>query len=325
MDDIEYLTHFTNIENIVNILKNNYLYTNIERVENKIKYKGLCSSTNNENYENENFCEEFPGVYMSYVSKSDIKKKICYIGKVLLIFDKTLLQQKNYHINLVDNNGYISENITYFPYNLHKLPKKEIIETFYKNIYGSTPSNEIIFHDKIHLSALCEIWVKNIDIYNDLIKILPEKYHKIMKIKLFYEKNVIKPTNIFLDKKSLPFYISLDYLRSGYYQTLYPYKNKKQSSKNHYINIALIANIPLNVIYQNKLFEPTNLNNYFIKNNLYKFYHKNRHLQNFDIFNQNYYDDNYDYLLFFIYFIIIFIFVILFVLQILILFLNFYF
>ena len=320
MNEIKYFTHFTNIENIESILENEYLYTNIERVENKIKYKELCSITNNENYGNENFSDEFPGVYMSYVSKSDIKKKISYIGKVLLIFDKTLLQQKNYHINLIDNNGYISENITYFPFNLHKLPNKEDIEKFYKNIYGSTPLNEIIFHDKIHLSCLCEVWVKNIDIYNDLIIKIPEKYHKIMKIKLYYEEDVIKPNNIILDKKSLPFYLSLDHLRSGYYQILYPDKYKTQSSKNHYINIALIANIPLNVIYNNELYEPEKLNNYFIKNNLFLFYHKNRHLQNYDIFNENN-----NYLLFFIYFIIIIIFIILFILQILILFLNLYF
>jgi hypothetical protein len=319
MNDIKYFTHFTNIENIESILENDYLYTNIERIENKIKYKGLCSTENNEEYSNENFCDEFPGVYMSYISKSDIKKKISYIGKVLLIFDKTLLQQKNYHINLVDNNGYISENITYFPFNLHKLPNKEDIEKFYKNIYGSTPSNEIIFHDKIHLSSLCEIWVKNIDIYNDLINKIPEKYHKIMKIKLFYEEDVKRPNNIILDKKSLPFYISLDYLRSGCYQILYPYKNKKQSSKNHYINIALIANIPLNVIYQNELYEPEKLNHYFIKNNLFLFYHKNRDLQNYDILNQYYDDDKYNY------FMIILIFVILFILQFLILFLNYFF
>ena len=43
MTEIKYLTHYTTIENCINILQNNYIYTNIERVNKKIVYKGVAS------------------------------------------------------------------------------------------------------------------------------------------------------------------------------------------------------------------------------------------------------------------------------------------
>jgi len=287
MDDIIYLTHFTNIDNINDILKNNYLYTNIERVKNNIKYKSCCSTYCN-TYEEKDFSSEFPGVYMSYVSKCDINTKIKYIGNICLVFNKKLLEQFNYHINLVDNNGFISEYITYFSVNAHQLPPKKSIEDFYKKHYGYYCGNEVVFHDKIHLSALCEIWVKTSTMFNLLRQKIPKKFHYLIHYKTLYVDIPLNIKEIYSDKVYQPFYLSLDYQRSGFNKKLYPHDNIEKSSENHYLKIAKSLNISDYVIYKYDLSNPKNLDKYLIKNKIYSKIHKNRSKQNiYALFNSS--------------------------------------
>jgi len=288
MSEILYFTHFTTIENFISILKKGYLYTNIERIQNKIKYEGVASAAAKEKmvYKDKHFSGEFPGIYLSYITDNDLKSNIMYWGNVQLVFSKKLLEQKNYHINIVDNNGRISENITYFHSNLDKMPKMKDVEKFYKDIHDSYPGNEIVFHDKVSLSSLCEIWVRNKKNYNILMEKLPEKYKELVKIKRKYSKRVNCPKNIELDKKSLPFLLSLDYRRSTYADELYPYKTKKISSKTFFKKMAMLANISEKDIDKYDLTNPKKLDKYLIRKKLYSYYHSNRDKQNLDVFNK---------------------------------------
>ena len=54
MEDIIYLTHFTNIDNVNNILNDFHLYTNIERIKYNTQYKSVCSPPNF-NYQEKDF------------------------------------------------------------------------------------------------------------------------------------------------------------------------------------------------------------------------------------------------------------------------------
>ena len=75
-----------------------------------------------------------------------------------MIFSKNLLKQYNYHINITDNNGFITENNTYFPWNL-----KEAVEEIKKNSLISPSEteinyhlmNEVIFHDPVPIEYCC--------------------------------------------------------------------------------------------------------------------------------------------------------------------------
>jgi len=97
----------------------------------------------------EDYEDQFPGVYFTLITKDNIHKEKLYPGnKQILIFSKRLLEQKNYHINLRDYNGYISENNTYFPWNLDAAVKK-ISED------ANINSNEVVFHDPIPMKYLC--------------------------------------------------------------------------------------------------------------------------------------------------------------------------
>lgn len=93
--------------------------------------------------------DQYPGVYFSIVTKKNINKIQLFPGKQILLFSKKLLEQKNYHINIKDYNGIISEKNTYYPWNLNEALKK------------ISDSNEIIFHDPIPMKYLCVAILKS--------------------------------------------------------------------------------------------------------------------------------------------------------------------
>jgi len=124
MDDIYYLVHTTN------------KYTE--------EWTELRTS-NIDAYE-----DQFPGAYLTLITKDNIHNIQLFdpSNKQILIFSKRLLEQKNFHINLQDYNGYISENNTYFPWNLNEAVKKI-------NDNKGNVGNEVIFHDAIPMDYLC--------------------------------------------------------------------------------------------------------------------------------------------------------------------------
>ena len=79
-----------------------------------------CLSWNELKVGDFNTDDQFPGVYMSVITKHNIESESIYPGKYLMIFSKILLGQKNYHINLTDYNGILTENNTYYPWSLNK-------------------------------------------------------------------------------------------------------------------------------------------------------------------------------------------------------------
>jgi len=100
---------------------------------------------------NFNTDDQFPGVYMSIITKDNIESESIYPGKYLMIFSKILLNQNNYHINARDYNGIISEKNTYYPWNLRE----------FLDCKDNCSMNEIIFHDNIDIKYCCRIITKS--------------------------------------------------------------------------------------------------------------------------------------------------------------------
>lgn len=126
MEDIYYLIHTTNNPDCVN-------WTELR--------------TNEFNTD-----DQFPGVYLSIITKNNIYNEKLFPGKYILIFSKKLLLQKNYHINFTDYNGIISEKNTYFPWNLEKFINQSKYST------GEIRTlNEVVFHDNIDMKYCCSI------------------------------------------------------------------------------------------------------------------------------------------------------------------------
>lgn len=286
MEQIKYLTHFTDIENLSKILKSGYLYTTIERNKLNIKYVGTASLPTN-TYKEEDFSSEFPGIYLSFISQTEFGKKVRYWNKIMLVFSNKLLKQKNYHANIMDINGLISEGITYFPHNIKDLPKLNDVEEYYNKHYNSYSVNEIVFHDKININLVCEIWCNNKATYEEVINNVPRNIKHLIKIKNKYTNIVCNVDEKYLDLSSMPFFLNMDHHRSGFYKLIYPYKTKTKSSMKHYKKMLKLANLDDSLI--NKLNTPELIDKYFIKNKLYSFYHNNRDKQNLKVFSVDFY------------------------------------
>jgi hypothetical protein len=106
----------------------------------------------------DNGTDQFPGVYFSLITKDNILTENIFPGKFCLIFSRNLLKQFNYHINVGDNNGFITENNTYFPWNL-----KDAVEKIKENSkippsetdFSYHLMNEVIFHDAVPMEYCC--------------------------------------------------------------------------------------------------------------------------------------------------------------------------
>lgn len=152
MDDILYLVHST--DNPFNI--------------NDIK-ELIPSKLDND--------EQFPGVYFSLITKNNRENEHLYSYDNILIFSKKLLEQRNYHINIRDYNGWINENNTYFSWELDKAVQKI-------NNYANPIGNEVVFHDPISMEYLC-LYIKpttstiNLPINIECINIPPPDMSKI--------------------------------------------------------------------------------------------------------------------------------------------------
>jgi hypothetical protein len=93
-----------------------------------------------EDYEN-----QFPGVYFTLVTKSNLSNIDLYPGNDCLVFSRKLLKQKNYHVNIRDYNGFITEINTLYPGDLST------------SLLQVGPMNEVVFHHPVPLSYLCMV------------------------------------------------------------------------------------------------------------------------------------------------------------------------
>lgn len=192
----------------------------------------------------ENAEHQFPGVFFTLITKHNIRNEPLFSYDNILIFSKKLLEQKNYHINFRDYNGWINEENTYFHWELDKVVYKI-------NNTENTIGNEVVFHDSISMKYLCS-YIKS-GTNNDL----PLTIDSI---------NIPSP-----DISKIPFYcIPYEYNYNGI-------EKLNISSKEFYIKMAkmcLIENIE-----NKKIEEIIEL----IKLNLNKFYNK-RELLNINQF-----------------------------------------
>lgn len=169
-----------------------------------------CYSWNELKACNFNTDDQFPGVYMSVMTKYNIESESIYPAKYLMIFSKILLGQNNYHINARDYNGIISEKNTYYPWNLCE----------FLDCKDNCSMNEIIFHDNIDIKYCLRIITVNGSDYKSLLP----------KISLDYPE--LQP-----DISKLPFYC---YPFESIYSGINP---MPPSSKEWYIMMSKVADI----------------------------------------------------------------------------------
>lgn len=108
---------------------------------------------------------QFPGVFFSLITKYNKDDEYIYPGgKNVLIFSPKLLFQNNWHANLVDKQGFISEHNTFYPWNFAEFLKK-----IQEQSDNGSSMNEIVFHDPISMKYLCRI-IKKPSIDEKIVK-----------------------------------------------------------------------------------------------------------------------------------------------------------
>jgi hypothetical protein len=161
----------------------------------------------------ENAEYQFPGVFFSLITKNNIHNEPLFSNDNILIFSKKLLEQKNYHINIRDYNGWINETNTFFSWELNKAVN--IINNIDNEI-----GNEVVFHDSISMKYLVS-YIKsgsnkdlpdNIDSINipepDMSKIpfycipFENNYNGIEKLKISSKEFYIKMAKMCLIEKT---------------------------------------------------------------------------------------------------------------------------
>lgn len=95
---------------------------------------------------------QYPGVFFSLITKYNKDTEFIYPdGDNILIFSPKLLLQSNWHANLADQQGFISENNTFYPWNFREYLQK-LKERMDKE---ALLANEVVFHDPISMKYLC--------------------------------------------------------------------------------------------------------------------------------------------------------------------------
>lgn len=157
--------------------KTNYNDKNerVIKIPNDILYLiHITKDKNTENWKqvnsNQEDASQYPGVYFTLITKDNRLTEQLYAGNYCLIFSRNLLKKTNYHINASDNNGFITENNTYFPENLKEAVEKikensSLCGIDEENSWKSNDKcmNEVVFHDAVSMDYLCMTIKKGFD------------------------------------------------------------------------------------------------------------------------------------------------------------------
>jgi hypothetical protein len=182
-----FIQHYTEIESIENIIQRGGLEHRLLLGKSGIKARtGSAGAYEFSKVEDSAKNQrQFPGTYFYLKSQRDLLNLTTinhldnplelYENQISMIFSLALLQQKNWHLNIKDNYGVIS-NTTFSPQTLGKY--LYLLPTLYgdKECDQGVCNEELIFHDKVSLKFCEGLMVFNLDTEQKLKNIL-RKYN----------------------------------------------------------------------------------------------------------------------------------------------------
>ena len=241
MEDIYYLVHKTDKSKLEELRSSKELRPSEYSIE---KISKISEITNNKKDYDLEVKDQFPGVYFSLITIDNIDREQLYPGNNVLIFSCKLLKQKNYHINIHDNNGFITETNTYYPWNINDaVDKIASITKKNKNLDREgnivKTNNEVVFHDPISMKYCC----RSITIPSGLkIVNLPEKQQTYYRLNEYLPKEQIK-NEFEPDKSKKPFYCYPQLEEKCYKEDNTKLDETLSSSDNFLKTIASVCNI----------------------------------------------------------------------------------
>jgi hypothetical protein len=102
--------------------------------------------------------DQHPGAYFSLITKDNLLTEKFFPATECLIFSRNLLKQINYHINMCDNNGFMTEENTFFPWNLQEAVDKireNAALPLHEDSVNYHRMNEVVMHDAVPMEYLC--------------------------------------------------------------------------------------------------------------------------------------------------------------------------
>ena len=149
-----YIIHISRPENYNKMRHVPYIMTPVERHVSKVDVEGVLSISEI-NFDNPVYkiamCE-YPGIFMGLTRKTLDELREIYEGRCLLVFPLELMNQKNWHFNINDRNGFFFPD-TITSNKVEEIPPANLLPKY----------NEIVFHNRIPLSNLIEVFSPQID------------------------------------------------------------------------------------------------------------------------------------------------------------------
>ena len=136
-EDVYYLVHMTNHE--------------YKHADGTVRWRELHTSS----VDTKSGSQQFPGVYFSAITQQNLLTEPVYPYTSFLLFSRDLLAQGNYHVNITDNNGFISEGNTYFPANLRDAVDKINANARVLPDTDRRRMNEVVFYHPISMDFCC--------------------------------------------------------------------------------------------------------------------------------------------------------------------------
>jgi len=240
-----FLAHITYQRNLDTIINKNALKPDIsERYTDGCYLEGTQGTCEGEG-------GQFPGVFMMIIPDNFKAQQWMDEEMSIILFPIKLLEQNNYHINLVDQMGLIN-SLTIFPWTVHD--NFNIIKEISKH-----ENNEVVFHDDVNMDLACGF--SNYP-FNDI-------------------KNIKCTKRVSIDTKTKPFYYFKFFPEYAVGNFKYYYSDFP-SRKDFYYNLCGLVKNKEDCETAESLEELNEI--MFNEEYPWKYYYRNRDLQNLNRF-----------------------------------------
>lgn len=102
---------------------------------------------------------EFPGVCATLVTQNTVAHAppTLYPGDYILLLSGALLCQHNWHLNINDDCGHMSDRNTVFPWQLERFLRRDGLRAAAARLRDDFIGNEVVFHDPLPWSQVVRV------------------------------------------------------------------------------------------------------------------------------------------------------------------------
>jgi len=202
------IVHTTYAENLPELFRTGRLMTPLERFERRVDARGVMS-VEDIDFGQSSYAfgrHQFPGVYFDVIPRGAASVGGWWEKTAIkLVFPVDLLDQENWHLNLVDQNGFFNRH-TYVRKTRDAIPDLKKFADDFKKAQGFYPGNELVVHDGVSMGLLHAIWVRDAAARTEVEKLVPSSV-RVSVVKTVPKKPIVataEQRRRYLDLESKP-------------------------------------------------------------------------------------------------------------------------